>query len=846
MKVSLRAAFAKGLAMFAVVGFSTSADLASGAEPEAPVAIDLQNMVDDHFYHARPSLLSLSGLSFRSPEAVEYLQAGSLAQEVDTYFVATRQAQPNQPLPNQPLPGPNQPLPSGAMASASPVLQTGGLASVDLFAAPSTEAAATQMTPERQQAIQSGSASVVSGAQSQVRATTDAGDLLSKSTSTPGVYVQHRNPIITTPYVRGYGVGQYITQMNGAYWFPARQDLDTALSKVDSASIQDLIVIKGPFSAMYGPGFAFFDVQTKATPRYRNGRCTEFASAMSYNSNGNQWYARQAAAGGGANSGWRIGYGIRTGNDYYVGDAGKPAFAASAGRIPSSYRSQVLDGAFGADLGSDASIETTFLHIDQADLELSGSPFDIDALATNAVTSRIVLTDQAYYDAWTTTVYFNQTRLSGDTARPSKDVQFPGLNGIFTGRTGAEQRSAGYRSALSWGEADWHQLTVGTDLRYTVSELNELDRIPAASPPRSFPIPHTDAVNVGIFQELRVQLTDPWSVRMGGRMDWTHMNAASFVDDDGNGGNDVGGVTSFNYNNATGLGAFGFAGKTPTNSFDLYSTFLTSRYDVTDRINLNASYGYAMRAPTAQELYAREPYVALYQNPLAYVDGNVNLRRERLHQVDVGVDVSGERWRGGVHGFASFIHDYIGTALGTVSAAGSQYGYINYANARLLGAEISNEFDLTEAVTLFGVASYVDGWNHSLKAPMPNIFPLQAYMGVRLHDPSNARRWGVELACRAVQNYNRVGAVDDAFIAGMNPVQVTTSAPGFATGDLRTYYRLTNNASLTSGITNFTDRFYQDPLDARAAGGGGLGASPVGRGLYQPGRSFYFGADFRF
>jgi outer membrane receptor protein involved in Fe transport len=52
---------------------------------------------------------------------------------------------------------------------------------------------------------------------------------------------------------------------------------------------------------------------------------------------------------------------------------------------------------------------------------------------------------------------------------------------------------------------------------------------------------------------------------------------------------------------------------------------------------------------------------------------------------------------------------------------------------------------------------------------------------------------------------------------------------------------MTNTASLTFGITNFTDRFYQDPLDARAVGNGGSG-----RGLYQMGRNFYFGADFKF
>jgi outer membrane receptor protein involved in Fe transport len=820
MTVQLRTSFGKALAMLAFLGLPACSGFARADEPTEPIAVDLQSLVDDHFYHSRPSLLSLSGFDYSSPNSVDYVSAGGLAAAVDAQFVAVRTQQPGQPLTSQPLTAPN--AASASLVSGSSL----AAATVDEFTSPSPQAAAAAMTPERGSQVQAGAASVVQGSQSEVRATTDGGDLLGRSTSAPGVYVQKRNPIISTPYIRGFGVGQYITQMNGAYWFPARQDLDTALSKIDSASIQDVIVIKGPFSAMYGPGFAFFDVQTKSTPRYQNGRTVEVASSYTYQSNGNAWASRQAAAGGSANYGWRIGYGIRTGNDYYVGDAGKTAFAATAGRIPSSYRSQVLDGAVGTDLGADSSLETTFLHIDQADVELSGSPFDIRALASNAITSKLTLTDREYFDSASLVTYFNQTRLSADNFNSSKAIQMPTPFGIPVAfKSGAEQRSAGYRSSLSWGEPDWHQVTVGTDFRYTFSELNELDRYGVGSL-QSYPIPQTNATNVGLFQETRLQLTDPWSIKLGGRVDWTHMNAARFVDDNNDTFNDPGaGIANPEVSR--------------TNSYSLYSGFLTSRYDVTDELNLNASYGYAERSPTSQELYAQLPYVNIYQDPYSYVLGNRFLKEERLHQIDVGADVAFDRWRGGVHGFSSFIHNYIGTEINPYNL-GTSFTYRNYDNARITGAELSSEFDATEVVTLFGNAAYVDGWNHSLKAPLPNIYPIQANLGIRLHDPRAARRWGAELSCRAVQNYNRVGAVDNSLVPGI-AIPVTTSAPGFATGDLRTYYRMTNTASLTFGITNFTDRFYQDPLDARAVGNGGSG-----RGLYQMGRNFYFGADFKF
>lgn len=822
MKVRLRTSIGKALAMLAFVGTPAWNGFAQADEP---VAVDLQSLVDDHFYESRPSLLSLSGLEYRSPNSVDYLRAGGLSAAVDAEFVAVRR-QPTQPLTNQPLTTPTT-GPTSLVSSANVASAT-----VDLFSEPTPQQAVATAPPERQQALQAGAAAVVQGSQSEVRATTDGGDLLGRSTNAPGVYVQRRNPIVTTPYIRGYAVGQYITQMNGAYWFPARQDLDTALSKIDSASIQDVIVIKGPFSAMYGPGFAFFDVQTKATPRYQNGRTVEVASSYTYQSNGNAWYSRQAAAGGSANYGWRIGYGVRTGNDYYVGDAGKTAFAASAGRIQSSYRSQVLDGAFGADLGADSSIETTFLHIDQADVELAGSPFDVRALATNAITSKVTMTDRAYFDSFTLNGYFNETRLTADNTNSGKVVQYPETAGFNVGlRSGAEQRSAGYRAAMSWGEPDWHQITIGSDFRYTFSKLNELDTFNGfgGGVSDSYPIPLTQSTNVGLFEETRLQLTDPWSIKMGGRLDWTRMNIRNPGPDENNGG-----LPDYDY-------------PITTNSYSLYSTFLTSRLDVTDALNLNASYGYAMRAPTAQELYAYAPYINIYQNPFSYVIGSesnfggltpTQLKEERVNQIDVGADIAGDRFRGGLHGYASYIRNYIGTAL---IFGNNGYVYTNYNNARIYGSELSGEFDLTNALTLFGSAAYVEGWNHSLKAPLPNIYPIQAYIGARLHDPSSARRWGMELSCRMVQNYNRVGAVDDFQQPVVTPTRVTTTAPGFATGDFRSYYRLTNNASLTFGVTNFTDRFYQDPLDVRSLANGG-----AGRGLYQMGRNFYFGADFKF
>lgn len=76
------------------------------------------------------------------------------------------------------------------------------------------------------------STGVIGGQQTQVLATSDAGDLLTRSGA---IESQRRSPIATEPRIRGYKLGQISTWADGAYWFPARNDMDTFLSKIDRA-----------------------------------------------------------------------------------------------------------------------------------------------------------------------------------------------------------------------------------------------------------------------------------------------------------------------------------------------------------------------------------------------------------------------------------------------------------------------------------------------------------------------------------------------------------------------------------------------------------------------------------
>jgi outer membrane receptor protein involved in Fe transport len=311
----------------------------------------------------------------------------------------------------------------------------GGGAAAPSAAAAQGTAAAAPVSGTQSNAL---ATPAVSGQEAQTRASTDLGDLLAKSQSALGVEVQHRSPIITDTRVRGYHVGELATILDGAFFFPARQDLDTIVSKIDSSIIRNVVVVKGPYSVRYGPGFAFLDVETLGSPRYENGFEAHGSTGLVYKTNGSQWNGRQSVWGGGRDWGFRLGYDLMAGDDYFDGHGR---------RLPSGYNEQNIDAAFGCDLGPDCSIEVRGLRQDQHDVQLPGQVFDIRNAFTDAGVVRFVARNQDCFDHLTLEAWYNQTRFNGDNLSPAKQVQifFFTPNAAFVGVTEANSESTGYR-----------------------------------------------------------------------------------------------------------------------------------------------------------------------------------------------------------------------------------------------------------------------------------------------------------------------------------------------------------------------------------------------------------------
>ncbi|NOX53026.1 MAG: TonB-dependent receptor [Planctomycetes bacterium] len=623
------------------------------------------------------------------------------------------------------------------------------------------------------------------------------------------------------------------------------------MSKIDSRIIDDVVVIKGPYSARYGPGLQHVDVQLLGTPRYESGFERHQSTSVDFGTNGEQWYGRQDAWGGSDTWGYRVGYGHRTANDYDTG---------SGIGIPSSYKSRELNIALGADLSPASHIEFLYLRLDQTDVEYPGQAFDMDYLVTDGYELRYVLENQDVFDLLALDVWFNETRFKGNNLRSGKRRQFPLFNFFnFRAFTDVDAVSSGFRLALTWGEPDEASVTAGVDLRFLKQELDEFSsgrQGAALWEDANSPLPKSEWVNPGLFLEYAVPMTDRLTTTAGVRADLVFTDV---VDPDAELAQLGTGTPQSSLADILGTDRW-------NRQFALWMAFLTAEYSLNDRWKLSAAFGHGERPPSLTELYVAQSFLFLLQNGQNTATGDPRLDPERSWQIDLAMQYDGPELRAGVNAYHAWIHDYItfenlNVFYGPPAGQPEQVSlkYVNTKLATLAGFELYGEYDLADFLTTFATLQYVEGRDHTRNGefatqraapgspstrvyglprgffsgiaggkeePLPNIVPLESRLGVRLHDPGEGRRWSVELAARIVDNQDRVASS-----------LLETPTPGFTTWDVRGYWRVNDSLLLVAGVENFTDKNYREHLDYR---------SRSGLAVYQPGANFYFGSELTY
>lgn len=687
--------------------------------------------------------------------------------------------------------------------------------------------------------------------------TTDLGNLIRKSKNALSTDVQARTPIVNDPRVRSSRIGSLAA--SGSYWVPARADLDTAVSKIDSRLIDDVVVIPGPFSSLYGPGFQFVDFQLLGSPRYESGNEVHGRSSFDHQSNGNQNFGQQSLIAGGQDWGLRGTYSHRLGSNYRAGDGTS---------VAADYESRAFSIAYGRDWSDQRSIEFSLLRLDQTDLEFPGFVFDISALTTDGYQLAFYADDAWIGDRKETEIWYNRTEFSGDSRNLDKTRQFPVLARLnFDATTDADVMSTGYRRALVWGgDAASYQFTLGHDLRMIKQEVNEDFTLIVPPTPVSgtSPLPRSFSVNPGLFAAYEETWCECLTFELGGRIDFVQTDVTENV----LGLSDVG-VTPPNldisYIQSIGTDV------TQTDRW-MGSLFGKMERKFTEAMTGSASLGFAQRAPTLTELYGVQQLLLVVQNGLNVTTGDPRLKSEKLLQLDLALDVEREDWRGGVRGFCGWAFDYLtfentGVRVGLNNTVDqTSLRYVNTSLATLVGFESYVEWMTQSRAAPFATLRFVDGRDRTRNGdfatrpadaaaqtpsmrvsglprgafagprftsnadsePLPGISPMEGRIGVRLKDSVARPQWIVEIAARIVDNQDRVAE---------SLLELPT--PGFTTWDVRTVWQPQRWDFMTAyaGFENFTDKTYREHLDFQ---------SRSGVNVFQPGINFYCGADVQY
>lgn len=692
----------------------------------------------------------------------------------------------------------------------------------------------------------------------------------------PGINARRTSAINLDPRVRGYHSAQLNATANGMNQLKTRMDIDSLFSQIDPGIIQEITVIDGPYTSLYGPGFAFLVAELTPPPRF-DAPETHFSTNFVYGTNAQTLYTRDNVISGSNNWGVVLSYGLRTGNDYLTGGS------SNSFMVPSSY--QKWDGQFAVsyDLNEISRIQFDYLRTDMNNVELPGVVYDINNSKNDQFNFRYIIQEdrqgpqQLVLQSWWTQTYYN-----GDSSRQSKQdslyqsfFNLPALDSNPVNTVGRGRlESLGLRALRTFGQADSIQWTIGADWRRYQQRYEEVNLDPDGTIiyyGDVFGIPSARMDDLGALTDLSVPVSDRLTLNVGGRVD----HSKPWMNPDDPVVTQFSDPTQYYYS----PGAF-----QPAHTLGM--AYLMGKFALNEEYSLKAGTAFAMRMPDLAELYSDEAYVPIARLGNSYTNGLSNLEPEKNHQIDLGLDYKSKRVSYGLRGFFAMIRDYITpvpeyidptppdsvvaprvlgrdfryfppnwrTDLGTLNENSdlcqAGYQYVNLDYATLLGGDLYGEVEMSDWFVLYGNMSYIRGTNESpvsfdansaAYSPdgtiihlggtdgLPGIYPLNGTIGVKILE-SKEDRWCVDFSSRMVRAQDH-----PAVIISEHP------SPGFTVFNLRGFYQLNKNVRLNMEIQNLFNRYYTEPGSLAIIGPNGLPTY-----LPEPGITAIFGVSARF
>ncbi|MDO9638225.1 MAG: TonB-dependent copper receptor [Pseudotabrizicola sp.] len=582
--------------------------------------------------------------------------------------------------------------------------------------------------------------------------------------------------------------------------------MDTPTSYLSPENFDQLTVIKGPQSVLWGPGASAATILFERDTAPFNELGGRVDGSILAASNG-RFDRRIDATAGGSQGYLRVLANKAQADDYQDGNGDS---------VPSRWDKWNSDVLLGWTPDDDTLIELSAGRGDgearYAGRGMDGSQFLRESLGLRFKKDNIgelfsALEGQVYYN------YADHVMDNFSLRSPNPlDVMAPMRNPLASN---VDRRTLGGRLVGTW---DWQavELKAGVDgqtneHRKRASSFNMLSRTYTDYDQAAW---DKDAVfhNYGLFGELTWKVASRQRWIAGARLD-----RASVKD----------------YRQTLGSGMTLRANPTAdeTRSATLPSGFLRYERDLVGMPAIvYAGLGHTQRFPDYWELFSASP------GPIGFVQPMESLDPEKTTQLDFGAHYRGAKLDAWASAYLGQVRDYIQFSYGPGMMPGHTRSQASNIDARIMGGELGASYRLSRNWKTDASLAYAWGKNSSDGRPLAQTPPLEARFGLGYEQSD----WSAGALWRVVAAQNRVDE-GKGNVVGKD----FGNSSGFAVFSLNAAYRLTPEMKLSAGVDNLFDKAYSEHLNL--AGNAGFGFSMDDpQAFNEPGRTLWTKVDFSF
>jgi iron complex outermembrane receptor protein len=266
-----------------------------------------------------------------------------------------------------------------------------------------------------------------------------------------------------------------------------------------------------------------------------------------------------------------------------------------------------------------------------------------------------------------------------------------------------------------------------------------------------------------------------------------------------------------------------------TRDEDLAAGFVRYEHGAGKGLAWYAGIGHTERMPDYWELFSAQ------RGPAGAVNAFAGVDTEKTTQLDVGLQYRSAAVDAWVSAYAGRIGDFIlfdyvpGGMMGTTTA-------VRNVDAAVHGAEAGATWKLATHWRVEGSVAWAWGENRSQDRPLPQMSPFEARLGVNW---DSHERWSAGALLRGVARQERV-APDQGNVVGRDLYPTA----GFGTLAINAAYRVNDLVQVSAGVDNLFDRYYAEHLNLAGSADFGYPADPVRIG--EPGRTAWLRVGLKY